>query len=173
MDNLEQYISNNKDQISSFELSENHLDLFSQKLADQSKAKNKRTIMSIVKYAVAAMLIVAIGTSTYFYTQTNDSNNSSSMSLGDLSPEYQELEGYLKTNVDKKMAQFKSLKCEKDIPKDEIIEELKGIDTEYYKLQKDLLQNKGNERIINAMINCYQMKAEVLEQIINQINDNC
>jgi hypothetical protein len=49
------------------------------------------------------------------------------------------------------------------------------MDKLFINLQKDLKANPGDERIINAMIRHYQMKLEVMNQVLMQlesINNN-
>lgn len=57
-----------------------------------------------------------------------------------------------------------------------LINEMKSMDSVYVSLQKELKANPNDERIINAMIEHYQTKVEVLNYIVNQLkairNDN-
>jgi len=45
------------------------------------------------------------------------------------------------------------------------------MDSVYIQLQKDLKANPNDERIINAMIEHYQTKVEVMSYILNQLKD--
>jgi hypothetical protein len=47
--------------------------------------------------------------------------------------------------------------------------ELKSMDSVYVQLQKELKANPDDERIINAMIEHYQTKLEVMTFIVNQL----
>jgi len=47
--------------------------------------------------------------------------------------------------------------------------EMQNMDSVYVQLQKDLNANPNDERIINAMIEHYQTKVEVLTFIVNQL----
>jgi len=47
--------------------------------------------------------------------------------------------------------------------------EMQNMDSVYVQLQKDLKANPDDERIINAMIEHYQTKVEVLTFIVNQL----
>jgi hypothetical protein len=57
-----------------------------------------------------------------------------------------------------------------------LLNEMKSMDSVYVSLQKELKANPNDERIINAMIEHYQTKVEVLNYIVNQLkairNDN-
>ena len=56
------------------------------------------------------------------------------------------------------------------------MKEMKSMDSVYVSLQKELKANPNDERIINAMIEHYQTKLEVMNYIISQLkairNDN-
>ena len=57
-----------------------------------------------------------------------------------------------------------------------LMKEMKSMDSTYVSLQKELKANPNDERIINAMIEHYQTKLEVMTYIVNQLktirNDN-
>jgi len=57
-----------------------------------------------------------------------------------------------------------------------LLNEMKSMDSVYVSLQKELKANPNDERIINAMIEHYQTKVEVLNYIVSQLktirNDN-
>jgi len=46
---------------------------------------------------------------------------------------------------------------------------MKSMDSVYVQLQKELKVNPNDERIINAMIEHYQTKLEVMTYIVNQL----
>jgi hypothetical protein len=50
-----------------------------------------------------------------------------------------------------------------------ILKEMKNMDSTYVSLQKELKANPNDERIINAMIEHYQTKLEVMTYIVNQL----
>jgi hypothetical protein len=50
-----------------------------------------------------------------------------------------------------------------------LLSELRSMDSVYVQLQKDLKANPNDERIINAMIEHYQTKVEVMSYIVNQL----
>jgi hypothetical protein len=57
-----------------------------------------------------------------------------------------------------------------------LMKEMKSMDSTYVSLQRELKANPNDERIINAMIEHYQTKLEVMTYIVNQLktirNDN-
>ncbi len=171
---IEKLISDHRSEFDAREPDDKHIKHFREKLENR-KMESKFAWQSLLKIAAIIVAVVASTVFLYYYLEYKPKNTAKQgITLSEISPEYEEVETYLQSNVNKKLQEFKNLKCQKsDINKEEILNELNEIDTTYNQLQKELLRRGKDERIINAMINCYQMKAEVLEQIINKVNDNC
>jgi uncharacterized protein (DUF305 family) len=53
--------------------------------------------------------------------------------------------------------------------KDMLLKEMKSMDSVYVSLQKELKANPNDQRIINAMIEHYQTKVDVMNYIISQL----
>jgi hypothetical protein len=51
-----------------------------------------------------------------------------------------------------------------------LLNELKDLDVIHHQLMSDLEANPGDERVVNALIRHYQIKLEVMDQIIHQLN---
>jgi len=49
--------------------------------------------------------------------------------------------------------------------------ELEEMDKLFHSLQKDFQSNPNDQRVINAMISHYQLKLEVMSQIIKQLEE--
>ncbi|MCF6241515.1 MAG: hypothetical protein L3J74_09250 [Bacteroidales bacterium] len=172
MKNLEDFIKNNKEQISSFDLPQEHLERFEKKLY------KKNTINKIYWYSLAATVLILISLSVFIRNeqlQTNDIVNTESLiSLGEVSPQYKEVEEFYRKDLYRKIYELQQLNCKINPEQKEMIdEELQQLDKVYQSLQEELKQNQSDERIINAMINNYQYKIEFLELVIEQIKENC
>jgi hypothetical protein len=50
-----------------------------------------------------------------------------------------------------------------------LLSEMKSMDSVYVQLQKELKTNPDDERIINAVIEHYQTKVEVMSYIVSQL----
>jgi uncharacterized protein (DUF305 family) len=50
-----------------------------------------------------------------------------------------------------------------------MVKELKEMDAMYENLKKDLMTNPTDKRVINAMIQHYQLKVKVMNQILDQL----
>ncbi len=176
MKDLDKIIQENKEQFDSFEPAKGHEQRFQEKLKKRKTALPEKNI-SVGMILRAAVVTILIGLTAWFFvfekTQLSQ-NEKQGKSLSEVSPEYKEVEMYLKKDVEKKMEKLENLQCSKtQIEKEEIIKEIQQIDTMYNNLQQELLHNGNDQRIINAMINSYRMKSEVLERVLKKVNKNC
>ncbi len=172
MSSLEEFIKNNKEQISSFDLPDGHLDRFEKKL------NKKKPISKIYWYSLAAAIALLLSLSVfirYEQSQTKEIVNTERLiSLGDVSPQYKEVEEFYRQDLYRKINEFQQLNCKINPEQKEMIDdELQQLDKVYQSLREELKQNRSDERIINAMINNYQYKIEFLELVIEQIKENC
>jgi phosphoribosyl-dephospho-CoA transferase len=91
------------------------------------------------------------------------------MTLGDVSPQYKEVENYYIHQVNLMESEIKTIDLNNPEQQEMLKKEMKNMDSVYVQLQKDLKANPDDERIINAMIEHYQTKVEVMNYIINQL----
>jgi hypothetical protein len=92
------------------------------------------------------------------------------MALGDVSPQYREVENYYVHQVNMVEGELLNVDLKNNPGQKEILEkEMKSMDSVYVQLQKELKANPNDERIINAMIEHYQTKLDVMTYIVNQL----
>jgi hypothetical protein len=92
------------------------------------------------------------------------------MALGDVSPEYREVENYYMHQVNLMESEISTLDLSNNLEQNEMLfKEMKSMDSIYVQLQKELKLNPDDERIINAMIEHYQTKVEVMTYILNEL----
>jgi uncharacterized protein (DUF305 family) len=99
------------------------------------------------------------------------------MTLGQVSPQYREVENYYLHQVNLMESEIVNTDLRNNPEQKEmLVKEMKSMDSTYVSLQKELKANPNDERIINAMIEHYQTKLEVMTFIVNQLktirNDN-
>jgi len=82
----------------------------------------------------------------------------------------QEADIYFATEVDARFDRIQEFSFENSEEKAVLLDELKELDAHHQQLMNDLKANPDDERIINALIRHYQMKLEVMDQIIEQLN---
>jgi hypothetical protein len=91
------------------------------------------------------------------------------MTLGQVSPQYKEVENYYVHQVNMMEGEISGVELNNAEQKAMILKEIKSMDSTYVSLQKELKANPNDERIINAMIEHYQTKLEVMTYIVNQL----
>lgn len=177
MSDLDNFIRENSDFFNSNEPDDKHFDKFRKKINKDSNSVKNISFGRVFKLvSVAAVLVLCILVSVKYYRENAKPKEQpyKTMTLSDISDEYKEVENYLKSNIDSKLVEFQSLSCKnKDVAIDLVLEELKELDKTYQELQLELQQNKNDQRIIDAMIDCYQTKIELLNTILSQVNKNC
>lgn len=178
METLKKYIRKNRDSFDEKEPLEGHFDRFKQRLEARKPAKKVNLFMVAAAAAVAGLILT--GTLGILYNNSSlNRSNSNNLSLGVISPELKEVEDYYQSQINAKYNQIKSLK-ESSAPEieSEVNKTINDMDLGYYLLKKDLSNSPKQERIISAMIQQYQVRIDMLDQILktlqnfSQINRN-
>jgi hypothetical protein len=168
MKTIEDIIRNNKDYFEDAEPSAGHLERFNRKLEKRFQAKTIKR--SIVPYLLKAAVVTLLITLSSLWTWDHFIRTGSSrMTLGQVSPQYKEVESYYVHQVNMMEGEISSVDLNNSEQKAMILKEIKSMDSTYVSLQKELKANPNDERIINAMIEHYQTKLEVMTYIVNQL----
>ncbi len=169
MKTIEEIIRSNKDFFEEAEPSEGHMERFTGKLEMKFRAgAQKRSIVPYLLRAAVATLLVTLSSLWTWDHFIRPGRNM--MTLGDVSPQYREVENYYIHQVNLMEGEIGNVNISNDPEqKQMLMTELKSMDSVYVQLQKELKDNPDDERIINAMIEHYQTKVEVMTYIINQL----
>jgi len=176
MKNIEDIIRSNKDFFEDAEPSAGHLERFNRKLEKRFQVTSIQR--SIVPYLLKAAVVTLLITLSSLWTWDHFIRTGSSrMTLGQVSPQYKEVENYYVHQVNLMEGEIVNVDLNNNpAQKALLLKEMKGMDSTYVSLQKELKANPNDERIINAMIEHYQTKLEVMSYIVNQLktirNDN-
>ena len=176
MKSIDDTIRNNKDFFEDAEPSEGHLERFNRKL--EKRFQVNTITRSIVPYLLKAAVVTLLITLSSLWTWDHFIRTGSSrMTLGQVSPQYKEVENYYVHQVNLMEGEIVNVDLKNNpAQKTILLKELKSMDSTYVSLQKELKANPNDERIINAMIEHYQTKLEVMTYIVNQLktirNDN-
>jgi hypothetical protein len=166
MKDLDKIIQENKLDFDSFEPNEGHFDRFEQKLVGFNNKKKSFSFAYILKAAALAILVTLSGLWIY---DNFDSSPQKGIALSELSPEYNEVEMYYTHLVNQKYDEINQCQSLDSTQKSVLVQELKEMDSMYENLKKDLTTNPTDKRVINAMIQHYQLKVEIMNQILNQL----
>jgi hypothetical protein len=169
MKNIDEIISKNQGLFDDNEPMEGHFDRFNWKLEKRlhSHAIKRSIVPYLLRAAVVTLLITLSSLWTWDHFIRADRGR---MTLGQVSPQYKEVENYYVHQVNLVESELTGIEL-KDNPeqKQMLTNEMKSMDSVYVQLQKELKVNPNDERIINAMIEHYQTKLEVMTYIVNQL----
>jgi hypothetical protein len=176
MKNIEDIIRDNKDLFEDAEPSTGHFERFNRKL--EMKFQVKGSTRSIVPYLLRAAVVTLLITLSSLWTWDHFIRpGRSRMTLGQVSPQYKEVENYYVHQVNLMEGEIVNVDL-KNNPEQKalLLKEMKSMDSTYVSLQKELKANPNDERIINAMIEHYQTKLDIMSYIVGQLktirNDN-
>jgi len=170
-DELERLIINNRPSLQDEEPLEGHFERFEARLQKASKPTrviNFRPVLKIAALVVFALLAVNQG--RIWLTP----EKKETLTLGSISEEYREVEFYYTNAIQLGMSQWEKLSREGLVSESEQVmmqTEQKEFDQMYQKLQKDLEANPDDERVINAMLEYYQARMNIINLIINKLQE--
>ncbi len=171
MKDIEKLIRENTDFFNGEEPFEGHFERFSVKMkARQFVAPKRVSIMPhLLKAAAVAILVTLSSLWTWEHVFSPDANR---MTLSEVSPEYREVEQYYVRQVSLMEDEIKGIWINgQPEDKDMLLDELAEMDRTYEELQKDLKANPNDERVINAMVDHFQRKVEVMNYILSQLKE--
>lgn len=170
-DELKRLIINNRLALQDDEPLEGHFERFEARLQKASKPTRVINFKPVLK--IAALIVFAL-------LAVNQARiwlipeKKEALSLGSISEEYREVEFYYTNAIQVGMNQWKKLSDEGFVPKSEqqtMQTEQQEFDQMYVKLQKELEANPDDERVINAMLEYYQARMNIINIIINKLQE--
>lgn len=122
-------------------------------------------VYQYTKIAAIGLLLLTVGgfLGSYWTTQ----KQAEQLSFGSINEEYQELETFYAEQVNSQMTQLKKYRIDESLMND-----IKELDASFSELKKELEINENdvnNEAIVNAMIENYESKIDILERVLNRL----
>ena len=176
-DKLKQRFENNRPDLESTP-PEGHRNRFEQRLEEEENL-NPKGVQFHISYkllrrvAVAAILVIAV-TFTWLVNDSKvETPVNEGMSLAAISDKYQDVETFYRKEVNNRLILIEnsSSDMEKSIYR-EAMSKLTKLENSYKLLEKDLGSNPNNLRVINAMIQNYQLRIKVLETLYKKLEIN-
>ncbi len=167
-DDLEKFVTGNRDQFDELEPGKRVWDKIENHFGGKSNFNWKKTLLQ------AAAVVVIFICSYYMHDFIDRRSDNKYVSAKDTvsNKEIKELiesEAYYNAQIDvKKNELFKLASYNPEI-KLEIESEFSELDSMYVQLKKDLKENMSNEQVIEAMIQNYRMKLQILEDMLYEI----
>jgi hypothetical protein len=177
-DNIEEIILKNLKDLNDHEPMDGHFERFQAKLNKQNK--RKLITFSLIWKVAAAVVFVLLAVNQaniYFSPDKQNGNlaiNNPEFSLSSVSPEYKEVEFYYTNAISVGLNHWNTLKDDgfiSETEQDLMNTELTEFEERFKNLQSDLAANPNDERVINAMLEYYQAKLEIINLIVNKLQE--
>ena len=166
-DDLKRHIQENREDFELYSLDAEALWTGIEEGLDHGKARFVSWKVGLrIAASIAIIFVVSIGV---IRVTDNAKRYADGISLKDLSPELAEAEYYYNRLVQEKFEVITS----SHIKLDPVIQaEFQMLDSAYLELKNDLKDNVDSEEVIDAMIQNYRIKLQILEQILDNIQSN-
>ncbi len=171
MNKLEQYIRSNRDRFDAVEPARGHMERFRNRLPG-SDTRLTLPLFTRIPYGlkIASVLILVAVSSVLIYEQAQRFYFSRQEPLQEVLPgEYLEAKLYYTSLIREKYSEIDRLSLADPERNEILLKEMGEMDRLFHSLMKDLQTNPSDERILSAMITHYQMKIDVMDQIITQL----
>lgn len=166
MTDFEKYIKEQRMQLDSDQPRQGHEERFLQKL-DRLPEAPVRRIRFRHALQVAASLAIILTSTVLLIRQSGGEDQMASRNIPSA---VLEADNYYASQVEVKYDQISEFDFENEEEKTLLLNELKDLESYHQQLMDDLEANPEDNRVINALIRHYQMKMEVMDQIIIQLN---
>ena len=163
MIDLEQHIREQRSRLDSDSPREGHEERFLRKL--DRRPGRRVNFRHALQIAASVAIILA---SAIVIVQQNRSGNRTAEN--EILESILEADQYYATQVSQRYHQIQEFNFDNPEEKAVLLDEMKDLDTYHYQLMSDLEANPADERVINALIRHYQMKLDIMDQIIVQLN---
>ncbi len=168
MDELKILIDKNRQLLDSAEPMEGHFDKFEKMLNEQLPTVKNRSVIwpTILKVASVAILVVLSGlyVTEHFFLQK--------IPTAYQNTEFNEAQQYYIQQVDMRIDEIKQMENMLSPEQKEIlVDEMTQMDAMYEKLKNDYKAMPNDPRIIQAMLQHYQMKMDILNRIVNNLQN--
>ena len=188
MDELKNFIEQNRSLFDDCEPMAGHEDRFLRKLEAEQQRGNRFNFRYLLKVAAVLVVSVMVGSlvavnwvghsarlienevATESEAASKFMERTTRFVKAKVEPEYAQTQNYYIGLVDNRLDEIRKTENVDEEHKAELLKEMSEMDELFVNLQKELKANPDNEVLIDAMINHYQTKIEVLNQIITNLN---
>jgi len=170
-DELEKLIIDNREFLLNEEPLEGHFERFERRLQKNVKPERRFNYPFLLKIAAVMIFAVLLVNQARIYLLPEKQQT---VSLGSISPEYREVEFYYTSSIQMTMDQWEKMKNQGLISEAEqtmMAQQQAEFDQMYQKLIQDLNANPGDERVINALLEYYQTRINIMNLVINKLKE--
>ena len=168
-DRLEKYIEDNRNE---FDMREPSADLWNKIAANQNQPKVRRLNASVLWRVAAVIVIFLTGFLVQEIRYNIGGDNTLQMAQEKqevVIPELQETEAYYAHQVSMMMNEVERYSVNDPGIYEEVKYDLTELDSVYSELKEDLKENVANDEVIEAMIQNYRIKLQILEDLLSEL----
>lgn len=169
-DSIEQLFGRLENQFDTEKPSQDHKSQFLEKLQSMqfTEEKKKETPVRSLKWMkplfIAASLVLLFGVIFTSNTPTEK------IDLADVSPEMQQTQDFFTQTIERELFTIQQeVTPETQKLVDRALDQIKNLETTYEGLKDDLVESGQDKRVIYAMIDNFQNRIDVLEQVLEHI----
>ena len=162
-DKFKDFISNNRSSFDTYEEDYDEIWLQIEKEVSRNKLKKSRNFLLKIAASILILVVTGITITRIYYPSPSELGSGNSLSEALMDATY-----YYKVLIDDKLDQIKANQNEID---PDIFKDIESLDQAFSELQNDLKDNVDNEEVIEAMIQNYKIKLEILESILSELNE--
>ncbi len=166
MNKMEDSIRRQREALDSFEPPAGHMERFSLRLGGQ-------TFIYRIPRAVriAALLCLVAASSILLYEQLDSPGAGSVSEMNSAMKELTDAKFYYTSLIQEKYRAIDDFTSDDPEHNRILMTELEGMDRMFTALQEDLQTSPSDERIVHAMISHYELKLDVMSQILQQLEN--
>lgn len=164
MSDLEKYITKMRGALDSDAPESGHLKRFSKKLRAQQQPVRRLNFRHALQIAASIAIIMASG-----IVIVKSGKSGSKMAATPAAEEFQQTQHFYASQVNARYEDIAAVTFNSGEEKEMLLEELSEMDNYYKELLNELNANPGDERAMNALIQHYQLKIQVMDQILEQL----
>jgi hypothetical protein len=164
MDNLENHIRNTRSELDRYEPSH--------EVWTRVRKKIRKTGRTVYLWlSIAAMLVVVLGTALTLFT-INRQKGANYRAINKTEPALKETEIYYNTMIRSLYSEAVPLMTRHPVIEKELNSGMAKLDSIYADIRKDLKDNVANQEVIEALIQNYRTKIQLLEEMLNLLKEN-
>jgi len=177
-DKLEKYIDHNREEFNDLVPDSKIWDKINLDL-DREDHKKSRFSPQKMLWRVAAVVIIFIASYFFHDLMSKRGDLSGRQDLVEMTDKDNEIlkmldeaEAYYQTQITCMQDEISRFAADNPEIREELNLELLQLDSIYSELKKDLSDNAANEEVVEAMVQNYRIKLDILEDILNQLRKN-
>lgn len=135
-----------------------------------SKTNKRKQLWRYASVAAVGLLLLSIGGAVGSYWASNGAiSTQNEIALGDISEEYAEVEAFYTRQISNSMKELKKYNYDKTL-----LDDLEELDAAFHDLKREMGHSTvlTDQEIIQAMVENYQMKIEILERVLERLPRN-